>query len=97
MSASDRLTRRALLRQAAATAGAIGASLAGACAPVEKVEFVEVGLPLKELKSLALYKDYPNREDNCGRCLRFVSPNACYAVYGPVSSIGWCRNFKPIA
>ena len=94
MSAVDPLSRRELLQWAAAAAGA---SAVGACtAQVETVEFVEVGLPLKEAKALALYKDYPNRQDACARCLRFVAPNGCYAVYGPVSASGWCRNFRPI-
>ena len=94
MSACDPITRRDLLLWSVAAAGA--SAVGGCAAQVETVEYVEVGLPLKELKALALYKDFPNRQDSCARCLRFVAPNACYAVYGPVSPAGWCRNFRPI-
>jgi hypothetical protein len=98
MSGIDKPGRRAVLQHAAAAIGVIGAAVSG-CASVEVIIVEERAFvpPQRQKKSLALYKDWPNKGDQCGRCTRYVAPGDCRAVVGPVSAHGWCQNFRAVA
>jgi hypothetical protein len=46
-------------------------------------------------KSIATYRDSPNRPQFCARCVHFRPPAACQIVEPPISPSGWCRYFYP--
>lgn len=76
------LSRRGLLRDAAAAAG-VGAILA-------------VGLPSGPAlagafsQKMAKYQPTPKGAARCDNCLQFEAPSACKVVQGEISASGWC-------
>ena len=87
------LSRRALLRNAAATVWIVGTSaLATGCAqPMAQAPPPQQ----KQTKAQAAYQDRPNGSERCSACANFVPPGDCRVIQGPVSPDGWCRNFRP--
>jgi hypothetical protein len=100
MATNDNPSRRAVLGQAAAMAGVLGVAAIGGCAaPPAEIVFVDtLEEPYRQKKNVALYKGYPNAPfgHRCGGCIRFVPPNDCVAVQGPVSANGWCQNYRAV-
>jgi len=52
------------------------------------------GPPHNVPKLVALYQDFPNGRERCGRCVHFRPPNGCEIVAGRISPKGWCHYFK---
>jgi hypothetical protein len=81
--AADSISRRQLLRGAAATAGGIAAVLA-ASSPAQA----------KMAQKAAGYQDGPKGDQTCASCSLFKAPAACILVDGTISPNGWCRFYK---
>jgi len=82
------VSRRALLQGGAGTAGAaitLGATPNSASAVV------------KLSQKVAAYRDHPDGDKHCGKCVQFQPPTACKLVDGTVSPEGYCRFFVPVA
>jgi hypothetical protein len=81
--AFELLSRRSLLRGAAATAGIFGATsnLAEAQPKISKVA--------------VNYQDHPDGDKRCDKCAQFQPPDACKMVEGTISPQGSCRIFVP--
>jgi hypothetical protein len=77
------LSRRSLLRGAAAAAGILGATsnLAEAQPKISKVA--------------VNYQDHPDGDKRCDKCAQFQPPDACKMVEGTISPQGSCRIFIP--
>jgi hypothetical protein len=77
------LSRRSLLRGAAAAAGILGATsnLAKAQPKISKVA--------------VNYQDHPDGDKRCDKCAQFQPPDACKMVEGTISPQGSCRIFMP--
>ena len=77
------LSRRSLLRGAAAAAGILGATsnLAEAQPKISKVA--------------VNYQDHPDGDKRCDKCAQFQPPDACKMVDGTISPQGSCRIFTP--
>ena len=77
------LSRRSLLRGAAAAAGILGATsnLAEAQPKISKVA--------------VNYQDHPDGDKRCDKCAQFQPPDACKMVEGTISPQGSCRIFTP--
>jgi hypothetical protein len=77
------LSRRSLLRGAAAAAGIVGATsnLAGAQPKISKVA--------------VNYQDHPDGDNRCDKCAQFQPPDSCKMVEGTISPQGSCRIFTP--
>jgi hypothetical protein len=77
------LSRRSLLRGAAAAAGILGATsnLAKAQPKISKVA--------------VNYQDHPDGNKRCDKCAQFQPPDACKMVEGSISPQGSCRIFIP--
>jgi hypothetical protein len=77
------LSRRSLLRGAAAVAGILAATsnLAEAQPKISKVA--------------VNYQDHPDGEKRCDKCAQFQPPDACKMVEGTISPQGSCRIFMP--
>jgi hypothetical protein len=93
----SKLSRRALLRQAATAVGVLGAAAAAASGSVV-AQAPPAGAPAqparKQTKQEATYQDQPNGPQQCGLCVHFRPPNDCEVIQGPVQANGWCRNFR---
>jgi hypothetical protein len=78
------LSRRSLLRGAAATAGILGVT--SNLAEVQpKISKVAVN-----------YQDHPDGDKRCDKCAQFQPPDACKMVEGTISPQGSCRIFMLI-
>jgi hypothetical protein len=77
------LSRRSLLRGAAAAAGILGttSNLAKAQPKISKVA--------------VNYQDHPDGDKRCDKCAQFQPPNSCKMVEGSISPQGSCRIFMP--
>ena len=77
------LSRRSLLRGAAAAAGILGATsnLAEAQPKISKIA--------------VNYQDHPDGDKRCDKCAQFQPPDACKMVEGTISPQGSCRIFTP--
>jgi hypothetical protein len=77
------LSRRSLLRGAAAAAGILSATpnLAEAQPKISKVA--------------VNYQDHPDGDKRCDKCAQFQPPDACKMVEGTISPQGSCRIFMP--
>jgi hypothetical protein len=77
------LSRRSLLRGAAAVAGILGvtSNLAEAQPKISKVA--------------VNYQDHPDGDKRCDKCAQFQPPDACKMVEGAISPQGSCRIFMP--
>jgi hypothetical protein len=75
------LSRRSLLRGAAAVAGVLGATsnLAEAQPKISKVA--------------VNYQDHPDGDKRCDKCAQFQPPDGCKMVEGTISPQGSCRIF----
>ena len=73
------LSRRFILRCAAAVAGA--SALSGPTAAQ--------GLT-KSPQQSARYQDHPNGSQRCTNCRQFQPPSSCKVVAGKISPNGWC-------
>ncbi len=76
------LSRRAVLRGAALTAGAVPILLAGTRAAQAKAT-----------QKVVAYQDTPNAGKTCEMCRSFEAPSSCKTVEGTVSPQGWCKIF----
>jgi hypothetical protein len=81
--AFELLSRRSLLRGAAAAASIFGATshLAEAQPKISKVA--------------VNYQDHPDGDKRCNKCAQFQPPDACKMVEGTISPQGSCRIFVP--
>jgi len=77
------LSRRSLLRSAAAAAGILGVTSNRAEAQ-PKISKVAVN-----------YQDHPDGDKRCDKCAQFQPPDACKMVDGTISPQGSCRIFMP--
>jgi High potential iron-sulfur protein len=77
---SEKISRRAVLRGAVVSAGAVPVLLAG----------VNTAQAAKVTQKSVAYQDSPNGSQRCENCYFFVPPNDCKNVEGPVSPEGWC-------
>jgi hypothetical protein len=73
------LTRRMLLKFAAAGLGAGVAARAPAQAKIAP--------------NLVQYQTTPKNGLQCANCLQFVAPDSCKVVDGKISPTGWCAAF----
>ena len=78
-----RLSRRSLLRGAAAAAGIFGAT----------PNFAEAQPKIS--KVAVNYQDHPDGDKRCDKCAQFQPPDACKMVEGTISPQGSCRIFLP--
>jgi hypothetical protein len=98
---ADKLSRRTLLRNAAAVVGVAGTSaFAASCQPLAPPPPVAQPAPppprfIRQTKLQAAYQDVPRGVQRCGVCVHFRPPNDCETIEGPVQPNGWCRNFVP--
>ncbi|HEY1475483.1 MAG TPA: high-potential iron-sulfur protein [Pseudolabrys sp.] len=76
----NEVSRRSILRSAAAAAGASVLS-----APAAAQGFT------KSPQTSAGYQGQPNGGQRCGNCRQFQPPAACKVVAGKISANGWCR------
>ncbi len=76
-----RLTRRSLLKRAAAAGGAVPVLLAG----------VQQAHAAKATQQAVAYQDTPKNGQSCADCRSFVEPSDCETVEGTISPTGWCR------
>jgi hypothetical protein len=77
------LSRRSLLRGAAAAAGILGAT-SNLVEAQPKISKVAVN-----------YQDHPDGDKRCDKCAQFQPPAACKMVEGAISPQGSCRIFVP--
>jgi len=77
-----RTTSRRNVLQAGVAVLATGAA-AGARAQ-EKIE-----------KSMVMYQEKPNGDQQCNKCLHWQPPGSCAIVAGPIIPTGWCGAFAP--
>jgi hypothetical protein len=77
------LSRRLLLRGAAAAAGILGAT-SNLAAAQPKISKVAVN-----------YQDHPDGDKRCDKCAQFQPPDSCKMVEGAISPQGSCRIFTP--
>jgi hypothetical protein len=79
----ERISRRAVLANAAlalgATASAVAATQATAQTKISQAE--------------AKYQASPKGQQSCAVCVQFQPPNACKFVQGTISPTGWCQLF----
>ena len=74
------LSRRGLLRRAAA-AGAGAAALLGTASPaMARMSQKDAG-----------YQEMPKGEQSCSNCSLFSPPSSCSLVDGDINPQGWCR------
>ena len=85
----ETISRRGLLRRAAAVAGFAG--LADACAGPAKEAPPPGG---KLTKAQAGYQFMPKGMQRCGVCANFRAPMDCVLVRGPIDPNGWCRRYQ---
>jgi hypothetical protein len=78
---SAKLSRRAVLRGAIATASAVPVLLAG----------VNTAKAAKASQKAVGYQDSPKGSQSCENCRSFIPPTGCKTVEGSVSASGWCR------
>lgn len=45
-------------------------------------------------KAVAHYRDRPNDNQRCGKCVMFRAPDRCSKVIGEIQPTGWCRFFE---
>ena len=84
-------SRRGFLQKAlhGAAATAVGAVSAFTLSTTVQARYGRVW------KTTALYRDFPNGWQRCGRCVHFIPPYFCEIVEPPISPHGWCRFFYP--
>jgi len=85
MDEQRKLTRRAFFRGAATVAGA---ALAGTVIPIRIANAQQ-----KASKQAMQYRDKPNGDQECDKCMQFVAPDSCKVVDGKISPKGWCVAF----
>jgi hypothetical protein len=74
------LSRRAIFRRAAVTAGS-AALLLGTALPSKA----------KMIQQSAGYQDTPKGDQSCSNCSLFSPPASCSLVGGTISPQGWCK------
>ena len=79
-SRSERMSRRAVLRQSALALGAAASGLAASRAVAQT----------KISQDSAKYQAQPKGQQRCDNCVNFQPPNACKFVQGTISPSGWC-------
>jgi High potential iron-sulfur protein len=79
----ERLSRRALLRNAAVAGGAavLGTTVIAARADAAQQ------VPQK----LVGYQDHPHGNQRCDNCAQFEPPSSCKVVSGTIKPEGWCK------
>ncbi len=77
-----RLSRRALLRNAAVAGGAavLGTTVIASRANAAQVPQKLVG-----------YQDHPHGNQRCDNCAQFLPPSSCKVVEGTIKPEGWCK------
>ena len=92
----DELSRRALLRNAAAAVelASTSALVTGCAQPMAQAPPPPSAPPQRQTKAQAAYQDRPNGSERCGVCANFIPPGDCRVIQGPVNPDGWCRNFR---
>lgn len=75
----NELSRRLVLRSAAAAAGA---SVLGGAAAAQGFA--------KSPQASARYQNRPNGAQRCGSCQQFLPPSSCKVVAGKITANGWC-------
>jgi len=81
----ERLSRRALIANAALGLGGVAAG--ATVAPVAAQQKVR--------QADAKYQGQPKGTQSCAICASFQPPNACKLVEGTISPSGWCLLFAP--
>jgi hypothetical protein len=76
------VSRRTLLRYAAAFAGGVVATLSVTSPSYAKMTQKAAG-----------YQDSPKNDQKCSGCALFKTPDTCTFVDGAISPDGWCRFF----
>jgi hypothetical protein len=77
------VSRRAILKGAAAAAGAGPLVILGLNRAYAKVP-----------KQSVSYRETPNAGKSCGICGNFMPPSSCKLVEGSINPNGWCGLFK---
>lgn len=77
------LSRRALLRNLALTAG--GAAMLGATTSGNRA-----AAQTKVAQKSVAYQDKPKGEQRCDNCMQFEAPSSCKVVEGTIAPSGWC-------
>jgi anaerobic selenocysteine-containing dehydrogenase len=80
------VSRRAILKGAAAAAGAGPLLISGLNRAYAKVAKLSVS-----------YRETPNAGKSCAICGNFIAPSSCKLVEGSINPNGWCGLFKPKA
>jgi len=88
---SQAVSRRKFLKVTMAGAAVAGAGALASCMTRQPVARGAGTTP----KSVARYRDRPNKGRRCGGCAHFLEPNACEIVAGDISPNGWCRFHEP--
>jgi secreted PhoX family phosphatase len=78
---NGKLSRRSLLANAAALAGA---ALTATIVPSKQA------LAQKASKEAMKYQEKPNGDQRCSNCQQFVPPASCNVVDGAISPNGYC-------
>src|ERR1700674_3955623 len=79
------LSRRAMLRKCALSAG--GAAMLGAAASASR----DAAAQTKATQKAVGYQDTPHGAQRCDNCLQFQPPSSCKTVDGKVDPGGWCK------
>ena len=74
------VSRRGLLRGAAAMLGAAAALVAASVPAIAKMAQKAAG-----------YQEKPNGDQTCANCALFKAPDSCTLVDGAIAAGGWCR------
>ena len=80
------ISRRAMIRNAALTAG--GAAILGTTAIVTRNAEAQAA---KTSQKAVGYQDTPHAAQQCDNCKQFEAPSSCKVVAGDVSPTGWCK------
>jgi hypothetical protein len=80
------MSRRWLLKNSPALAGAIASAVA-----LPQNAFAQTKLT----HEIAKYQDEPKNGQKCSTCVQFQPPSACKIVVDPISPNGWCQFYAP--
>jgi len=80
------MSRRWLLKNSPALAGAIASAVA-----LPQNAFAQTKLT----HEVAKYQDEPKNGQKCSTCVQFQPPSACKIVVDPISPNGWCQFYAP--
>jgi hypothetical protein len=86
------LSRRKFLKVSVASAAIVGTGGISGCMYSPTMMRAAGTTP----KSVARYRNSPNRGRRCAGCTHFLKPNRCEIVAGEISPNGWCRFHTPV-